>query len=116
MDGTYHVNPTIGVPQRTLADLILALSTLRWVSDMLKDVREQLDVKLGGNGRYEAEALINRAADVEYAHKKVKRFRDLAAEKGVDAEAVIAHLGGIADLTLSPKAEKWLSDEAMKGS
>lgn len=110
------LNPTQGVPQRELDNLTSALSSQRWIADMLRDVRQQLDIRLGGNGRYEAEALTNRAADIEYARKQVQRFRTKAAECGIDGDAVIAHLGGIADLTPSPKAAKWLEDEAMKGN
>jgi hypothetical protein len=101
-----------GVPKRALEDLIVALSALRWIADMRLNVRQQLDIRLGGNGRYEVEALTNRAADIEYAHKKVQQFRDNAAKNGVDADAVIARLGGVADLTPSPNAAKWLDDEA----
>lgn len=67
--------------------------------------------------RYEAEAHLNaHVAERASEHgKHLDEFRRHAPANGVDAEAVIHHLGGgkpLPDTTPSPEAKKWLDDFA----
>lgn len=58
------------------------------------DAASSLDAMFGGGGRYRADALLNRAADIERSNAVVAELRRLAAQNGVDADAVLLDLGG----------------------
>jgi hypothetical protein len=98
--------PTI--PARVLANVDAALTTLREIAAQVQRARTALDGPLGGCGRYEADVLTNRAGDITWANQRLAHFREFAPRNGVDAEAVLAGLGGIPDLTPSPAAADWL--------
>jgi hypothetical protein len=84
-----------------------ALETLRGIKSGIDDAAA-LEQKIGGNGRYQADALRNRQADIERAQGTLAEFRQHAPDNGVDAEAFIASLGGEPDLTPSEAAAEWL--------
>jgi len=102
--------PTI--PARVLANIEAALTTLRGIAAQVQSARTALDGRLGGCGRYEADVLTNRAADIAWCNQRLAHFREFAPCNGVDAEAVLAGLGGVPDLTPSSAAADWLRDSA----
>jgi hypothetical protein len=98
------------IPARVLANVEAALTTLRGIAAQVTSARTALDGRLGGGGRYEADVLTNRAADIAWAKQRLAQFRAFAPRNGVDAEAVLAELGGVPDLSPSPSATEWLRD------
>ena len=100
------------IPPRVLGNIEAALTTLRGIAAQVESARTALDGRLGGGGRYEADVLTNRADDITWAKQRLAHFREFAPHNGVDAEAVLAGLGGVPDLSPSPGATKWLRDRA----
>lgn len=98
------------VPARVLTNLERSLEWLREIRAAVDSTIETLDVGMGGNGRYEADALRNRATDIACAMATINQFRGLAAQNGVNAEAVLQELGGVPDFTPSDRARKWLPE------
>jgi hypothetical protein len=98
------------IPPRILGNIEAALTTLRGIAAQVEGARTALDAKLGGCGRYEADVLTNRAADIAWCQQRLAHFREFAPRNGVDAEAVLAALGGVPDLTPSSAAADWLRD------
>src|SRR5690606_8209696 len=96
------------VPEHVLAAVRRALERLREIRRAVDDAAAGLDGKIGGGGRYEADALTNRAKDIDVAMKIINEFRRHAPDNGVDAEKVLSELGGLPDLAPSPQAERWL--------
>lgn len=96
------------VPTRVLANLQHSLGWLREIREGVDRTIKTLDVGMGGNGRYEADALRNRASDIARAMATINQFRELASQNGVDAEAVLQELGGVPDFTPSDRAQRWL--------
>jgi hypothetical protein len=84
-----------------------ALETLRGIKSGIDDAAA-LEQKIGGNGRYQADALRNRQTDIERAQETLAEFRKHAPDNGIDPEAFIASLGGEPDLTPSEAAAEWL--------
>jgi hypothetical protein len=101
------------IPARVLANVEAALTTLRGIAAQVTSARMSLDGRLGGCGRYEADVLTNRAADIAWCNQRLAHFREFAPRNGVDAEAVLAGLGGVPDLTPSSAAADWLQDSAL---
>jgi|ERR1039458_5523583 hypothetical protein len=100
------------IPPRVLVNIKAALTTLRGIAARVESARTALDAKLGGCGRYEADVLTNRADDIAWCNSRLAHFREFAPRNGVDAEAVLAGLGGVPDLTPSSAAAEWLRDSA----
>lgn len=96
------------VPTRVLTNLQHSLGWLREIREGVDSTIKTLDVGMGGNGRYEADALRNRASDIARAMATINQFRELASQNGVDAEAVLQELGGVPDFTPSDRAQRWL--------
>ncbi len=103
-------NPAI--PPRVLANIEAALTKLREIAGQTQSARTALDGRLGGCGRYEADVLCNRASDITWVRQRLAHFREFAPRNGVDAEAVLAGLGGVPDLIPSSAAADWLRDTA----
>lgn len=100
------------VPERVMARVRAALDDLRHAADGMRRARETLDDPrgpVGGGGRYEAEAVHAQTSHVAHARAELASFQDIAAARGVDADAVIAALGGVPDLTPSPAAAAYLA-------
>jgi len=100
------------IPARGLAKLEGALTPHRGIAAQVTSARTALDGRLGGCGRYEADVLTNRADDIAWCNQRLAHFREFAPRNGVDAEAVLAGLGGVPDLTPSSAAADWLRDSA----
>ncbi len=100
------------IPARVLANVEAALTTLRGIAAQVLSARTALDGRLGGCGRYEAGVLTNRAAHIVWCNQRLGHFREFAPRNGVDAEAVLAGLGGVPDLTPSSAGADWLRDSA----
>ena len=100
------------IPARVLANVEAALIMLREIAAQAARARTALDGPHGGCGRYEADVLTNRADDIAWAKQRLAHFREFAPRNGVDAEAVLAGLGGVPDLSPSPAAADWLRDSA----
>lgn len=100
------------VPEHVLAAVRRALERLREIRRAVDDAAAGLDGKIGGGGRYEADALTNRAKDIDAAMKIINEFRRHAPDNGVDAEKVLSELGGLPDLAPSPQAERWLKRDS----
>lgn len=98
------------IPDRIERELSGTLQQLREIESIIAETREQLDGKLGGRGRYEADAWRNRAADISSGIAYVAKFREIAATKDIDAEAAILRLGGMPDFQISDAARKWMED------
>ncbi|WP_109479107.1 hypothetical protein [Paraburkholderia sp. C35] len=99
------------VPDRLRKNVEFALETLRGIADGI-EAAKSLEQRIGGNGRYQADALRNRQKDIDRAHEILADFRELAPKNGIDPEAFIASLGGEPDLTPSPEAAEWLKPTA----
>jgi len=100
------------IPARVLANVEAALTTLRGIAAQAQSARTALDGGLGGCGRYEADVLTNRADDIAWCNQRLAHFREFAPRNGVDAEAVLAGLGGVPDFTPSSAAADWLRASA----
>jgi hypothetical protein len=101
--------PNTNVPTKVLDRLRGALSELKDAAAQVRRVRETIDGPMaGGGGRYEADVLTNRATAIAAAHAEIEKFRASAARNGIDADAVLAKLGGVPDLTPSEGAKGWL--------
>ena len=100
------------IPSRVLANVEAAITTLRGIAAQVQSATTALDGRLGGGGRYEADVLTNRAGDIAWCQQRLAHFREFAPRNGVDAEAVLAGLGGVPDLSPSPAAADWLRDSA----
>jgi len=100
------------IPARVLANIGGALTMLREIAAQAARARTALDGPHGGCGRYEADVLTNRADDIAWCNQRLAHFREFAPRNGVDAEAVLAGLGGVPDLTPSPAAADWLRASA----
>ncbi len=100
------------IPSRVLANVEAAITMLREIAAQAARARTALDDPHGGCGRYEAEVLTNRAGDIAWCQRRLAHFREFAPRNGVDAEAVLAGLGGVPDLSPSPGATEWLRDSA----
>jgi hypothetical protein len=98
------------LPPRVLANVEAAITTLREIAGQLARARTELDGRLGGGGRYEADVLNNRTGDITWAKQRLAHFREFAPRNGVDAEAVLTGLGGVPDLSPSPAAAGWMQD------
>jgi hypothetical protein len=98
-------------PEAVMRRLRLNLDTLQETAKDVERIRATIDGAMaGGGGRYEAELLEKRATDITNAREYLERFRKLAAQHGVDADATIQQLGGVPDLTPSPAAKAWMKD------
>lgn len=98
------------IPDRIERELRGTLQQLREIAGIITETREQLDCRLGGCGRYEADAWLNRAGDISRGIAYVEKFRAIAATREVDAEAEIRRLGGMPDFEISPQAREWMGD------
>lgn len=98
------------IPARIERELGGTLEELRAIATVIAETREQLDVRMGGCGRFEADAWRNRAGDISRGIAYVARFRAIAASKEIDAEAEIHRLGGMPDFQISEAAKKWMED------
>jgi hypothetical protein len=103
-------DPAPSIPDRVRQRLSIALGNLRFVAEQMNNAHIQLDQNLQGGGRYEAEVLENNSDMVTRAQATVAEFRAQAAKHGVDADAVITALGGLAAPSPSPDAARWISD------
>lgn len=99
------------VPEWVLTNLKAHLRLLRDIRTGVDQTIKSLDEGMGGRGRYEADALNNRKADIQAGVNAVARFREMAARNNVDAEAVLAELGGVPDFTPSERARAWMASE-----
>jgi superfamily II DNA or RNA helicase len=95
------------VPDRVLAYLRRGLMALSNAADAVRQGRET-DKMFGGNGRYEADAFANSAADIRSGTETITKFREACASNGTDADAVIASQGGMSDLQPSAAARAWM--------
>jgi len=97
------------VPQFVRDKVKFALGRLTEIHEGIKD-SVSLEKRFGPTGRYQADTLRNRRADIEQAQATLAEFRKNASAKNIDADAVIRELGGEPDLTPSPEAQAWLDD------
>lgn len=104
-----QVAVTEQVPQHVRDGVKFALGRLAEIQEGVKR-SASLEEQFGMAGRYQADALRNRQADIERAQATLAEFRKNAAAKGIDGDAVILELGGEPDLTPSPEAKVWLDD------
>ena len=104
------------IPGRVVANVWAALATLHGIAIQVAGARSELDGRLGGGGRYEADVLINRARDIEWANRTLTLFREFAPRNQVDAEAELTALGGVPDLTPSAAAAEWLRDAGRRSA
>lgn len=98
------------IPDRIERELKGTLDDLWIIHRIIADTKESLDDRMGGNGRYEADCWLNRAADIASRIAYVERFREIAATKDIDAQAAIERLGGIPDLCISKAAQAWMDN------
>ena len=104
------------IPGRVVANVRAALATLHGIARHVEGARSELDGRLGGGGRYEADVLTNRARDIAWCNRPLAQFREFAPRNGVDAEAELTALGGVPDLTPSPAAAEWLRDAGRRSA
>lgn len=97
---------TKNIPATVRRQVGNALTSMRTVHAAVTDAKT-LDVKFGAQGRYESEALENNKFAIDAARKTLATFRQRAPGNGIDAEAVIASMGGEPDLTPSAEAQTW---------
>jgi hypothetical protein len=71
-------------------------------------VARQTDASFNGQGRYEAEAYLNRKSEIETAWKRIDEFEAQCARHGVDPATVYAEIGQPA--RLSDAAKEWVAD------
>lgn len=94
------------IPQTVLDQVRSALARARNIAERLQQCRG-LDDQFQGNGRYESEVFERLSEEMSQPMKTIGLFRELAPKNGVDAEQVIAELGGLAELRLSERAVKY---------
>ena len=100
------------VPESLLVRVKRGIAALWAIKERLDQVRS-LDDRFGGEGRYEAETWASLTDEVtRYDHMRaIELLRTHAPAHGVDAEAVIAELGGFPDLGMSERALRYLGHE-----
>lgn len=96
------------VPDRIERELRGTLVNLRALHNIIAQTREALDERMGGCGRYEADAYLNTGGKISAGLAYVAEFRSIASTRGIDAEAVIADLGGVPEFRISPAALEWV--------
>ena len=99
--------PAEEIPEAVRKRVSGALDSLREVARAIADAKS-LEDRVGQAGRYQADTLENRKGNIESAQEVLRKFRELAAGKGIDAQAFIDGLGGVPDLTPSKEAQEWL--------
>jgi hypothetical protein len=97
------------IPENVRAAVQFALTRLSEIRDGVSYAAD-LERRVGQIGRYQADALLNRRGDIDRAQATVAEFRKHAPAHGVDADAVLALLGGEPDLTPSRDAQAWLDN------
>lgn len=103
------------VPEGVKIALARFLETIRDLADRL-DSGRKLDTRFGGGGRYESEILIAFVEDeanlapLVKAREMVAEFRTMAVKNGVDGDAFIAQLGGVADIKPSDRMVAYLTE------
>jgi len=105
------------IPDRVLSVVRAAVRRIRDLADALAQGR-RADAQFAGGGRYEADAWCNamgagRFQQFSDAVNHLHLFKRIAAENGVDGEAVLMELGLPAEeeLTLSEAAKGWIKDQ-----
>ena len=101
--------PTETIPPSVLARVKSAIDSLNKIADALKNAR-QTDAQFHGEGRYEWEtwqSIRDRDKQMADAEQTLAKFRQVAAEKGIDPEATISELGGIRDYHPTEAARTW---------
>jgi hypothetical protein len=81
------------IPDQVLRQLRGAVDRLHEIGERIAEART-LSTRFGGNGRYVDDVLDNRRTDIESARNVLAKFRSLAPQNNIDAEQVIAGLGG----------------------
>lgn len=99
------------VPEWVLTKLKASLQLLQEIRKGVDNTITALDERMGGKGRYEADALQNRQRDISTAMATVHEFRVMAERNNVDAAAVLQELGGVPDFTPSERARAWMAAE-----
>lgn len=97
------------VPDVVLSNLASSLEQLREIRRGVDGAIKNLDDKMSGGGRYEADALENRANDIKAALEVIAEFKGHAPQNSVDADKVLAELGGVPDFTPSARAAEWMN-------
>jgi hypothetical protein len=96
-------------PQSVKENLIWSIESLESAQKSLSNCRS-LDVRYGGNGRYESDGWLNQiAGKVNSARITIDKYRVYAEPNGVDYNRAIAQLGFNGYPELSEKAQKYLN-------
>lgn len=91
------------------------LDHVRRCLDALREARERIKPWAGfEGGRYECDAFEANSGLILRGTEGLDRFRRLAADRGVDAEAVIAGLGGDVRLIPSEAAVRYATDDGTR--
>lgn len=85
------------IPPQVIGTVRAAVVVLRGLAEAL-EMGRRADAMFSGQGRYEADSyrnvgLRNGGKNVQRAYETIALFREVASDNGVDAEAVLAHLG-----------------------
>ena len=91
------------IPQTVMKQIKHQIATLEALT-----VARQTDASFNGQGRYEAEAYLNRKSEIETAWKRIDEFEAQCARHGVDPATVYAEIGQPA--RLSDAAKEWVAD------
>jgi hypothetical protein len=91
------------IPQTVMQQIKHQIATLEALT-----IARQTDASFNGQGRYEAEAYLNRKSEIETAWKRIDEFEAQCAKRGVDPATVYAEIGQPA--RLSDAAKEWVAD------
>lgn len=91
------------IPQTVMRQIQHQIATLEALT-----IARQTDASFNGQGRYEAEAYLNRKSEIETAWKRIDEFEAQCARHGVDPTTVYAKIGQAA--RLSDAAKEWVAD------
>lgn len=97
------------VPAYVLRDVERAVRGAHDLRQRIDATIANLDDKLGGRGRYEADAFVNCASEIGAVRRTIEAFRVHAPRNGIDPEAVLNELGGVPALEPSDRARAWMT-------
>lgn len=91
------------VPQTVINQIKRQIATLEALT-----IARRTDASFNGQGRYEAEAYLNRKDEIETAWKLIDEFEAQCAKQLIDPATVYAEVGQPAQL--SDAAKEWVAD------
>lgn len=97
------------VPQTVINQIKRQIATLEVLT-----IARQTDASFNGQGRYEAEAYLNRRDEIETAWKRIDEFEAQCNKHSVDPATVYAGIGQPS--RLSDAAKEWVADFSRGGS